>query len=130
MGGVVRIGAHSGIVIDVGPKGADSNGCLQKLGISKIDMVVLSHYHDDHVGNLEDTHSGGVELFPLHFWIRSSNQSRNCGKLIKFWTRRTPASRMRRTDCAVSLAVTLRVLTVSSGRSFLSTMMQVRMDRW
>ncbi|MDR1447771.1 MAG: ComEC/Rec2 family competence protein [Candidatus Ancillula sp.] len=50
--GVVRTGAHSGVVIDVGPKNSGADSCLQTLGITKIDMLVLSHYHDDHVGDL------------------------------------------------------------------------------
>jgi competence protein ComEC len=52
--GVVRTGAHSAVVIDVGPKDASAGKCLQKLGVNTVDMVVLSHYHDDHVGDLEN----------------------------------------------------------------------------
>ncbi len=68
--GVVRTGAHSGIVIDVGPQtGACRSWALAKstwLYCRTIIMTMLV---------ILKTHSG-VELFPLHFWIRSSNQSR------------------------------------------------------
>jgi competence protein ComEC len=56
--GVVRTGAHSGVLIDVGPKDGNISSCLSKLGITSLDMLVLSHYHDDHIGALNEAIAG------------------------------------------------------------------------
>ncbi|MGF0117271.1 ComEC/Rec2 family competence protein [Promicromonospora sp. Marseille-Q5078] len=49
---VVRTGATSGIVVDVGPDGDDAGRCLDRLGVTTVDLLVLSHFHADHVGGL------------------------------------------------------------------------------
>jgi len=49
---VVRTGPGSAIVIDVGPPGTAADRCLTALGVTRIPLLVLSHYHLDHVGGL------------------------------------------------------------------------------
>lgn len=49
---VVRTGEHSAVVVDVGPDGVAAGRCLDRLGVSRIDLLVLSHFHADHVGGL------------------------------------------------------------------------------
>jgi len=50
---VVRTGPASGIVVDVGPDGDDAGRCLDRLGVTRVDLLVLSHFHADHVGGLD-----------------------------------------------------------------------------
>lgn len=52
-GAVLNVGNHQGIVIDVGPDAAPMDRCLRQLRITSIPLVVLTHFHADHVGGLE-----------------------------------------------------------------------------
>ncbi len=55
---VVRTGAASALVVDVGPPGDAAGRCLDRLGVSRVDLLVLSHFHADHVGGLEPVLAG------------------------------------------------------------------------
>jgi competence protein ComEC len=46
---VINLGAHRGIVIDTGPDGQLEDRCLSQLGISEVSLLVLTHFHADHV---------------------------------------------------------------------------------
>jgi len=51
-------GPGRAVVVDVGPADPGIRPCLSRLGIDRIDAVVLSHFHDDHVGGLEEVLDG------------------------------------------------------------------------
>lgn len=51
---VVRTAPGHGLMIDVGPSGGGAGRCLTELGIEHVDLLVLSHFHADHVGGIED----------------------------------------------------------------------------
>ena len=51
-GVVLRVDAHSAMVIDVGPDPDAMNACLTKLHVKSIPILVLTHFHADHVGGL------------------------------------------------------------------------------
>ncbi|GAA4734450.1 ComEC/Rec2 family competence protein [Isoptericola chiayiensis] len=55
---VVRTGARSAVVVDVGPPGDAAATCLDRLGVEHVDVLVLSHFHTDHVGGLEPVLAG------------------------------------------------------------------------
>jgi competence protein ComEC len=40
------------VVIDAGPDPEPMRDCLDRLGVTAVDLVVLTHYHADHVGGL------------------------------------------------------------------------------
>ncbi|MFI2101938.1 ComEC/Rec2 family competence protein [Isoptericola sp. NPDC019693] len=48
----VRTGPSSAVVVDVGPDGEAAGRCLDRLGVATVDLLVLSHFHADHVGGL------------------------------------------------------------------------------
>lgn len=50
---VVRTAAHEAIVVDTGPEPAAVLGCLDALGVREVPLVVLTHYHADHIGGFE-----------------------------------------------------------------------------
>ncbi|WP_426308991.1 ComEC/Rec2 family competence protein [Cellulosimicrobium sp. E-16] len=50
---VLRSGPRSAVVVDVGPPGAAAGDCLARLGVDRVDLLVLSHFHADHVGGLD-----------------------------------------------------------------------------
>jgi competence protein ComEC len=49
---VINLSHHSAIVIDVGPDPVAEDKCLRNLGITDIPLLILSHFHADHVGGL------------------------------------------------------------------------------
>ena len=49
---VINLGDHRGIVIDVGPDAALEDACLKALGIEEISLLILTHFHADHVEGL------------------------------------------------------------------------------
>lgn len=55
---VINLGDSSAIVIDVGPDSKLIDGCLKDLGITKIPLLVLSHFHADHVHGLDGALAG------------------------------------------------------------------------
>src|SRR5699024_8596092 len=50
---VIRSSPGAIMMIDVGPPGAAAAKCLQDLDVNQIDLLVLTHWHLDHVGGLE-----------------------------------------------------------------------------
>lgn len=54
---LIRTGQNSAVVVDVGPNDRSTGGvgirsCLKTLKITNVDMLILSHFHADHVGDL------------------------------------------------------------------------------
>ncbi|MEI8119435.1 MAG: ComEC/Rec2 family competence protein [Actinomycetes bacterium] len=49
---VLNLGNHQGLVIDVGPDAVAEDRCLKALGIKEIPLLILSHFHADHVAGL------------------------------------------------------------------------------
>ena len=50
---VVNLGGHRAIVIDTGPDPIAEDRCLHQLGIKKIELLILTHVHADHVGGVD-----------------------------------------------------------------------------
>ena len=65
----LRAGPTSAVVIDTGPDPALVDGCLRRLAVRDVPLVVLSHFHADHVdglpGVLRSRRVGGVLVGPL-----------------------------------------------------------------
>ncbi|MDP1720759.1 MAG: ComEC/Rec2 family competence protein [Candidatus Nanopelagicaceae bacterium] len=49
---VINLGNHRGFVIDAGPDATLEDRCLTQLGIRSIPLLVLTHFHADHVEGL------------------------------------------------------------------------------
>ena len=58
---VVRTSAGRALMVDVGPAGGGARTCLDELGIEHLDLLVLTHFHADHVAGLEEV-LGAVEV--------------------------------------------------------------------
>lgn len=48
----VRSGQSSAVLLDVGPDPVAVDRCLTRLGVRTVDLIVLSHFHADHVDGL------------------------------------------------------------------------------
>jgi competence protein ComEC len=48
----LNAGAGDAVVIDTGPEPVAVDRCLHELGIRRIPLLVLTHFHSDHVGGL------------------------------------------------------------------------------
>ncbi|MCW2847674.1 MAG: internalization-related competence protein ComEC/Rec2 [Marmoricola sp.] len=55
---VLNAGPHTGVVVDAGPDPAAMDRCLGRLGIDRVPLVVLTHFHADHVDGLEGVLAG------------------------------------------------------------------------
>ncbi len=49
---VVNLGDGAGLVVDAGPDPAMVDRCLDRLGIKQVPLLVLTHFHADHVDGL------------------------------------------------------------------------------
>ena len=62
---VVRSGPSSAVVVDAGPDPGQVDACLDRLGVRQVPLVVLTHFHADHVdglpGVLDGRSVGAVE---------------------------------------------------------------------
>jgi competence protein ComEC len=68
---VINLGANRGIVIDVGPDPTLIDRCLNRLKISQISLLVLTHFHADHVGGLIGAIDGRLVK---QVWISNNHQ--------------------------------------------------------
>jgi len=66
---VVSVARGTAIVVDAGPDPDLVDRCLDRLGITVVPLVVLTHFHADHVdglpGVLRDRQVGAVEASPM-----------------------------------------------------------------
>ena len=57
-GMIIKTREGHALVIDVGPDGEAINRCLSELNISNIDLLILTHFHADHVSGLSGAIKG------------------------------------------------------------------------
>jgi competence protein ComEC len=93
---VLRDSTGKVLVVDVGPNGQLMNECLKKLGIGPIDVLMLTHFHADHVS--------GLEL------VKNSHQIR---KVYLTWVE-DPIYEVKRTK---QLLKDLQILQIKSGKT-------------
>jgi competence protein ComEC len=55
---VVHLGEDSGLVVDAGPDPALVDRCLDRLGVERVPLLVLTHFHADHVDGVPGVMSG------------------------------------------------------------------------
>jgi competence protein ComEC len=65
---VLRAGEKAAVVVDTGPDPAAMDRCLRDLGVEYVPVLVLSHFHADHVGGLagvlKDRRVDEIEVTP------------------------------------------------------------------
>lgn len=67
---VLRAGPASAVVVDAGPEPAATDACLDRLEVTSVPLLVLTHFHADHVGGVAGVADGrdveAVEGTALH----------------------------------------------------------------
>ena len=65
---VINLGSHRGVIIDVGPDPQLIDKCLKQFSIKQVSILILTHFHADHVeglpGLLEGRSVGQVWVSP------------------------------------------------------------------
>jgi competence protein ComEC len=66
---LLKVDENSAIAVDTGPDAAAESRCLQRAGIAHVPLVILTHFHADHVeglaGLLSIAHPSLIEESPL-----------------------------------------------------------------
>ena len=55
---VVNLGDGAGLVVDAGPDPSSVDRCLDRLGVEQVPLLVLTHFHADHVDGLSGVLDG------------------------------------------------------------------------
>ncbi|GAB3862401.1 ComEC/Rec2 family competence protein [Dactylosporangium cerinum] len=50
---VVAAGGHDAVVVDTGPQADPVDRCLRDLGVRRVPLLIISHFHVDHIGGLD-----------------------------------------------------------------------------
>jgi competence protein ComEC len=50
---LIRSGPERAVIVDTGPEPEPVDKCLRRAGVNALDLVVLTHFHADHVGGLK-----------------------------------------------------------------------------
>lgn len=50
---VIAAGAHDAVVVDAGPQADPVDRCLRDLGVRRVPLLIISHFHVDHIGGLD-----------------------------------------------------------------------------
>lgn len=84
---VVNIGNHRAIIIDAGPDAQLEDRCLSRLGISSVPLLVLTHFHADHVEGVAGLiHNRTVGLV----WISNNNEPTFESGRVAAWLKKVP----------------------------------------
>ncbi|MEV4496497.1 ComEC/Rec2 family competence protein [Micromonospora arborensis] len=55
---VLPAGPGRAVVVDAGPEPGAVDGCLRRLGVREVPLLVISHFHADHVGGVAGVFQG------------------------------------------------------------------------
>jgi competence protein ComEC len=55
---VLPAGAGQAVVVDTGPEPSEADRCLRELRVRSVPLLVVSHFHADHVGGVEGVFRG------------------------------------------------------------------------
>jgi competence protein ComEC len=92
---VINLGSNRAIVIDTGPDPILIDRCLKRLKISQISLLVLTHFHADHVGGL----SGAIKnRIVKQAWISNNHQPDGAYLSSKTLLGRTPIREVHNGD--------------------------------
>jgi competence protein ComEC len=88
---VVGAGAGAAMVVDAGPEPTAVDGCLRRLGVRSVPLLVLTHMHADHVDGVDGVLHGrsvgevdvGPSREPAAGWREVQEDARRYGVLVR-----------------------------------------------
>jgi len=84
---VINLGNHRALVVDAGPDAQLEDRCLSRLGITSVPLLVLTHFHADHVegvaGLINNRKVGQV-------WISNNDEPKFESSRVFAWLERVP----------------------------------------
>jgi competence protein ComEC len=89
---VLNAGPGTAVVVDTGPDPVAVDGCLSRLGVRRVPLLVLTHLHADHVGGLTGVlrHRAvaAIEIGPLRepAWAWRAVQDAAAGARLPVWS--------------------------------------------
>ncbi len=113
---VVNLGNQRGLVVDAGPDAQLEDRCLSRLGIASVPLLILTHFHADHVegvaGLIRNRKVGQV-------WVSNNNEPLFESERVVGWVKKSAVTIATR-GLSVKLAsnrgpVTVRVLWPDDG---------------
>lgn len=116
----VAAGPGAAVVVDAGPEPALVDGCLRRLGVRSVPLLVVSHLHADHVDGIEGVVCGrevaeidvGPDREPAGGWAAVLRAADRAGTPV-----RTVAPGERREVAGVSIEVLAPLRTFQGSRS-------------
>lgn len=116
----VAAGPGAAVVVDAGPEPAAVDGCLRRLGVRSVPLLVVSHLHADHVDGLDGVVRGravaeidvGPDRGPAGGWAAVLRAAAGAGAPV-----RTVAAGERREVAGVTVDVLAPVRTFTGSRS-------------
>lgn len=84
---VVNLGNHRALVVDAGPDAQLEDQCLSRLGIRSVPLLVLTHFHADHVEGVEGLiHDRAVG----QVWVSNNNEPTLESGRVLSWLQKVP----------------------------------------
>ncbi len=113
---VVNLGNQRGLVVDAGPDAQLEDRCLSRLGIRSVPLLILTHFHADHVegvaGQIHNRKIGQV-------WVSNNDEPKFESNRVFAWLARVPkVVAVRGTSAQLASnrgPVTVRVLWPDDG---------------
>lgn len=87
-------GPHAAVLVDTGPRPDLIDACLHRLSVTRVPLVILSHFHADHAGGLSGVlrgrSVGAVAASPYHVPAEEYAQVKRelAARRIPLWTPR------------------------------------------
>jgi len=116
---VLNLGNHRAILIDTGPDPALEDHCLKALGIDEISLLILSHFHADHVGGL----SGAIkDRAVAQVWVSTNSEPLMESAHVASLMKGIDIVRPQRGFSAQIAEFTIKVLWPASGTHVFASM--------
>jgi competence protein ComEC len=127
---LVRVDTDAAIVVDAGPQPASLSRCLATAGVRTVPLLVLTHFHADHIGGLAGVGRRPVGQVLVSPWPAPDQQARD----VQVWASRrglslrpvSPPERWRVGDAHVDVVWPTRLVDAGDQANQASVTVVVR----